>query len=298
MRTRTIGSLTVSVVGIGCNNFGWKIFAHPLDEAATTRVVHAALDAGITFFDTAEAYGDSEELLGRALRDRREQAVVATKFGRAGAADVRRSIETSLRRLNTDRIDLLQLHRPNPDVPIAETLGVLDDAVKAGQVKEIGCSNFTPAQLREADVAAGRGARFVSVQNELNLLKRDASADVLPACAELGLAFLPFFPLASGLLTGKYRKGRDLPSATRLSSGPMAARVTADALDRVEALAAFSEARGRSLLDLAFAWLLAWPQVASVIAGVTSVEQVHANAAAAAWALSAADREALETVLA
>ena len=214
MELRSIGSLRVSVVGLGCNNFGMRI-----DEAATARVVGASLDAGINFFDTADIYGStkSEEFLGRALAGRRQQAIVATKFGmavdeqRKGARPeyVHRAAEDSLKRLRTDYIDLYQLHQPDPEVPIADTLGALDRLVKAGKVKEIGCSNFSEAQLDEAARATRSGAAgFVSVQNEYSLLKREPEPSVLPACERLGLAFLPYFPLASGLLTGKYEPGK------------------------------------------------------------------------------------------
>jgi aryl-alcohol dehydrogenase-like predicted oxidoreductase len=213
--TRRIGSLEVSVVGLGCNNFGRR-----LDYDATSAVVDAALDAGITFFDTADVYGatKSEEYLARALGRRRDDVVVATKFGsrldeeRRGARPeyVRRAVEDSLRRLGTDRIDLYQLHTPDPDVPIGETLGALDELVQTGKVREIGCSNFSAEQLREAEEATREGAaRFVSVQNEYSLLHRAPEQDVLPECERAGLAFIPYFPLANGLLTGKYRRGQD-----------------------------------------------------------------------------------------
>lgn len=295
MRTRRIGSLDVSVGGLGCNNFGFR-----LDEAATARVVHAALDVGVTFLDTADIYGDSEVLLGRVLGPRRQQVVLATKFGssgKVGAQDVREAVDSSLRRLRTDRIDLLQLHKPNPNVPIAETLGALDEAVRAGKVREIGASNFSAAQIREAEAAAGGGARFVSVQNELSLLHREAEEEVLPLCERLGLAFLPYFPLANGLLTGKYAPGRARPVNTRLTSGPMAGRLTDDAVDRAERLAAFAASRGHSLLELAVGWLLAFPAVASVIAGATSEDQVRANVAAAAWELTSEDVAAVSRLI-
>jgi aryl-alcohol dehydrogenase-like predicted oxidoreductase len=217
MDTRRIGSLEVSVIGLGCNNFGRR-----LDFYATSAVVDAALDAGITFFDTADVYGGtkSEEYLGRALGRRREDVVIATKFGsavdeqRRGARPeyVRRAVEDSLLRLSTDRIDLYQLHTPDPQVPIGETIGALDELVKAGKVREIGCSNFSADQLREAEEATREcTARFASVQNEYSLLHREPEGDVLPECERLGLAFIPYFPLANGLLTGKYRRGKDAP---------------------------------------------------------------------------------------
>lgn len=295
MEKHRIGSLDVSVVGLGCNNFGWK-----LDEQGTASVVHAALDAGITFFDTADTYGgtNSEVFLGRALGTRRVEVVVATKFGweldprRKGARPeyVRRAVEDSLRRLGMDRIDLYQLHRPDPTVPIEETLGALDELVRAGKVRQIGCSNFSATQLRAADRAADGRARFVSVQNEYNLLQREPEREVLPECERLGLSFLPYFPLANGLLTGKYRKGQPPPPGARLASGARFADMLSDnSLAVIESLIAFAELRGHTLLQLAFAWLLARPVVASVIAGATSPEQVRANAGAAGWRVTNAD---------
>jgi aryl-alcohol dehydrogenase-like predicted oxidoreductase len=292
---RPIGSLRVSVVGLGCNNFGMRI-----DDAATGRVVSAALDAGINFFDTADIYGStkSEEFLGRALAGRRHQAIVATKFGmavdeqRKGARPeyVHRAAEDSLKRLRTDYIDLYQLHQPDPQVPIADTLGALDQLVQAGKVKEIGCSNFSEAQLDEAARAITSGAAgFVSVQNEYSLLHREPERSVLPACERLGLAFLPYFPLASGLLTGKYEPGKAAPKDSRLSLS-WTSRFTTDRNVRVaESLKAFAAARGHTLLDLAMSWLATRPRVASVIAGATTPEQVQANAVAVNWPLTRAD---------
>lgn len=296
MDTRRIGSLSVSAVGLGCNNFGWHI-----DEAASREVVRAALDAGITHFDTSNSYGDgrSEEILGRALADRRDEVVIATKFGsREGAApgQVRESCEASLRRLGTDTIDLYYLHKPDPETPIADTLGALDDLVQAGKVREVACSNLSPDQLREADGAARDGARFAALQNEYSLLHRAPERGTLAACKALGLAFVPYFPLKSGLLTGKYRKGDAAPPGSRLSGQEGSHfkdyrdRVLTDEnLDLVEALIGFAEARGHTILDLAFSWLLARPAVASVIAGATKPEQVRANAKAAGWQLTGAD---------
>jgi len=296
METRRIGALEVSVVGLGCNNFGGR-----LDAAATARVVHAALDAGITFLDTADIYGGtlSEEYMGQALKDRRHQAVLATKFGmkvdeqHQGAKPdyVHRALDASLRRLRTDHIDLYQLHQPDPTVPIADTLGALDEAVKAGKVREIGCSNFSAQQLREAeDAVKGDAARFVSVQNEYSLLQRAPEAEVLPECERLGLAFLPYFPLASGLLTGKYRRGQAAPEGARIQAGGRFDDLLAeDRLEVVEALIAYAEERGHTLLELAICWLLARRGVASVIAGATSPEQVRANAQAARWQLTPAE---------
>jgi aryl-alcohol dehydrogenase-like predicted oxidoreductase len=292
METRRIGSLEVSVVGLGCNNFGRR-----LDYDATSAVVDAALEAGITFFDTADTYGGtrSEEYLGRALGRRREDVVVATKFGskvdeqRRGARPeyVRQAVEDSLRRLGTDRIDLYQLHWPDPEVPIGETLGALDELVKAGKVREVGCSNFSVDQLREAEAATREGAaRFEIVQNEYSLLHREPEQDVLPECERLGVAFVPYFPLANGLLTGKYRRGEDAPSGSRLDSSRGERLLTEENLAVVERLIEFSESRGRTVLELAFSWLLRRPAVASVIAGATSAEQARGNAAAAGWDLT------------
>ena len=292
METRKVGSLHVSVVGLGCNNFGRR-----LDAAQTAAVVDAALDAGINFFDTADVYGggQSEEFIGRALGSRRNAVVIATKFGNrmegqgsgASAAYVRQACEASLRRLGTDYIDLYQLHRPDPQVPIAETLGALDELVRAGKVREIGCSNFSAEQIREAEAAHAGGARFVSVQNEYSLLKRDVERDVLPECERAGLTFLPYFPLASGLLTGKYRRGEPAPSGSRLAGGGRANQLSDQNLAIVEELIRFAEARGHTILELAFSWLLTRPVVASVIAGATKPEQVHANTGAAQWRLTA-----------
>jgi aryl-alcohol dehydrogenase-like predicted oxidoreductase len=295
MKTRRIGSLEVSILGLGCNNFGWR-----LDAAGTAAVVEAALDEGITLFDTADMYGGtkSEEFLGRALGSRRNEVVIATKFGweidadRGGARPeyVRKAIEDSLRRLATDRIDLYQLHKPDPTVPIADTLGALDELVRAGKVGEIGCSNFSVDQLRAAAAAATSGARFVSLQNEYNLLHRDPERDVLPECERLGMAFIPYHPLANGLLTGKYRRGQPPPKGTRLSDR----RPSEERLVVVESLLEFAEARGHTLLELAFGWLLARPVVSSVIAGAMSPAQVQANSQAIDWELSTEDLDEVD----
>ena len=296
MDTRRIGTLEVSSVGLGCNNFGSR-----LDASGTARVVHTALDAGITFFDTADVYGagKSEEFIAKALGARREAVVIASKFGmemsptmKGGRpAYVKRACEASLKRLHTDRIDLYQLHRPDPETPIADTLGALDELVRAGKVREIGCSFFTAQQLRQAREAAGAGARFVSVQNEYSLLVRDSEREVLAECARQRLAFVPYYPLASGLLTGKYRRGAPAPAGTRLATNPgwNERFLTDPNAARAEALAGFAESRGHTLLELAFSWLLRHDVVASVIAGAMSPEQVKANAAAAGWTLTADD---------
>jgi aryl-alcohol dehydrogenase-like predicted oxidoreductase len=304
MDTRAIGSLQVSMIGLGCNNFGWR-----LDEARSAAVVHAALDAGITFFDTADIYGGtlSEEFLGRALAGRRDEVVIATKFGmevdeqRKGARPeyVRQAAEDSLRRLGTDRIDLYQLHEPDPTVPIADTLGAMNELVQAGKVREIGCSNFSVEQLREARAAAEseHTARFVSVQNEYSLLHREPEQGVLAECERTGVAFIPYFPLASGLLTGKYRLGEPTPEGTRLSGGRFAGLLGEHKLTLVEDLITFASSRGHTILELAFSWLLAHAPVASVIAGATRPEQVHANAAAANWRLGKDDLAEVDRIL-
>lgn len=304
MLSRGIGALQVSVVGLGCNNFGRR-----LDAAQTDRVVNAALDAGVNFFDTADSYGAgmSETYLGRALRGRRDEAIVATKFGsrldekRGGAAPayVRRAVEDSLRRLDLDVIDLYQLHRPDPEVPIEDTLGALDALVEEGLVREIGCSNFDVALLdRSADASRG-SARFVSVQNHYSLFHREPEAGVLQACERLDIAFLPYFPLANGLLTGKYRQGEAPPEGTRITGSEREKTLLTEAnLARVEALRSFAEDAGRSLLELAIGWLLSKPVVASVIAGATSAEQVAANADAADWQLNAAELGEVDALLA
>jgi len=306
MEQRKIGSLSVTVVGIGCNNFGARI-----DTKRTEEVVNAALAAGISFFDTADAYGEgkSEELLGRFLGNRRSQVIVATKFGLEIAGQgsgarpeyIRKAFDASLGRLKTDYIDLYQLHKPDPDVPIGETLGALDDLVKAGEVREIGCSNFSVQQLREAAAASAArpgSARFVSVQNEYSLLHREPEEGVLAECEGQGLAFLPFFPLMSGLLTGKYRKGQPIPQDTRVAKFERYRKLlTEENLDKVEALIGFAESRGHTVLELAFSWLLAHEVVASVIAGASSPHQVADNASAANWKLTTDDLHEIDALL-
>lgn len=305
MESRRIGSLQVPVVGVGCNNFGVR-----LDAEGTAKVVQAALDAGVTFFDTADTYttGMSEEFLGRALAGRRAEALIATKFGmpmdeqRRGArpAYLRQAAEDSLRRLGTDYIDLYQLHQPDPTVPIGDTLGALDELVKAGKVREIGCSNFSAEQLREAEAAVPAGAaRFVSIQNQYSLIHRDPEPEVLPECERQGLGFLPFFPLASGLLTGKYRRGQPSPEGTRITGNPRWAPLLEDrSLALVESLIQFAESRGHTLLELAFSWLLSRPAVVSVIAGAMSPQQIQSNVAAAGWKLSDAELAEVDRILA
>ncbi len=294
MEARRIGTLEVSVVGLGTNNFGMG-----MQEDEVQKVVDAALAAGITFFDTSDSYHQSEERLGRALGSRRHEVVIATKFGSRVGEDgtggarpeyVRQAVERSLRQLGTDRIDLYQLHRPDPETPIADTLGVLGELVDQGKVAEIGCSNFSARQLRDAEAAVSPGApRFVSLQNHYNLLNRGDEGEVIPECKRLGLAYLPFFPLASGLLSGKYTRGQAPPEGTRMQRwGPRAQSLLSDEnFDAVDALSQWAGSRGHTVLELAIAWLLADPVVASVIAGATRPDQVEANAAAGRWHLSA-----------
>jgi aryl-alcohol dehydrogenase-like predicted oxidoreductase len=304
VETRTIGSLKVSVVGLGCNNFGGR-----LGPAETDAVVGAALNAGITLFDTADIYGGakSESYLGAALGRRRDQIVLATKFGApyegheggASAAYVRIAVEDSLTRLGTDRIDLYQLHVPDQKTPISETLGVLAELVAEGKVREIGCSNFSLAMLEEAAAAVGDGdPRFVSVQNQYNILHREPEDGVLAECDRTGVAFLPYFPLAMGLLSGKFRSGRPLPQGTRLAGmGEAAAtQLSEERLAKVQALDDLARGDGHTVLDLAFGWLLSRPAVASVIAGATSAEQINGNVAAGAWRPSAEILAAVDAI--
>jgi aryl-alcohol dehydrogenase-like predicted oxidoreductase len=303
METRRVGSLEVSLVGLGCNNFGWRI-----DKQATKQVVEAALDNGINFLDTADMYGtgQSEEYLCEALGSRRKEVVLATKFGfpmgeaKAGAspAYVREALEASLRRLGTDHIDLYQLHTPDPATPIADTLGALDDLVKAGKILEIGCSNFTVDQLTEAEAAVKPGAaRFVSVQNHYSLFHREPEAGVLPACKKAGIAFIPYFPLANGLLTGKYRKGQPLPEHSRGKDAWGPSMFTDSNLDIVESLIDFASAHGHSLLELGVSWLAAQEPVVSVIAGARTQEQAKVNAGAAGWRLTKAELAEIDNIV-
>ena len=302
MEHRNIGSLKVSVVGLGCNNFGWRT-----DAAGTAAVVKAALDAGINFFDTADVYGGgrSEEFLGKALKGRRNEVILATKFGmktpegKQGARPeyVRQALDASLRRLQVETIDLYQIHLPDPNTPIADTLQALNDAVKTGKVREIGCSNFSAEQIRAARATPGP-RHFASVQNDYSLVKRDAEEEVLPECALTGVAFLPYFPLANGLLTGKYRKGKTFPEGSRGKDAFGPKVFTPQNIERVEALIAFAESRGHSLLELAFSWLTAHSEVSSVIAGAKTPEQIRANSRAASWKLTAGDLAEVDRILA
>jgi aryl-alcohol dehydrogenase-like predicted oxidoreductase len=295
--------LDVSVVGLGCNNFGRRI-----DLEATRAVVDAALEQGVTFFDTANTYGrgQSEEFLGEVLEGRRDQVTLATKFGMdmgdgkgpRGSRDyIMQAVEASLRRLRTDTIDVYWYHRPDGVTPIAETLEALDELVRRGSVRAIGASNFSAQQLEEADaVARERGlTRFTALQNEYSLLVRDAERDVLPACERLGIGFVPFFPLASGLLTGKYRRDEAGPSGARLSDREQIA--SDEQFDLLDALQSYAGARGISLVDVAIGALIARPVISTVIAGATKPEQVRANAAAARWQPSDEDLAELKELL-
>ncbi len=306
MRYRPLGrsGLLVSVVGLGCNNFGGR-----LDLDGARAVVDAALDAGVTLLDTADVYGGrggSETILGQLLEGRRDEVVVATKFGmsmggqserelRGSRRYIRRAVEASLQRLRTDYIDLYQYHRPDGTTPVAETLEALSELVTEGKVRYIGCSNFAAWELVDAEWISRSGGlrRFVSAQNEYSLLERGAEAELLPACERHGIGVLPYFPLANGLLTGKYRRGEPAPAGTRLA-GRAGTLDRAD-FDRIEALEAFAAAAGRSLLDLAIGGLAAQPAVSSVIAGASTADQVRANVAAGAWV---PDAEALEQLAA
>ncbi|MET8045143.1 aldo/keto reductase [Micromonospora sp. NPDC005215] len=314
MTYRRLGDsgLVVSVVGIGCNNFGRK-----LDLDGTRAVVDAALDAGITLFDTADIYGEpqggSEELLGQALKGRRDDVVVATKFGmdmnglngpdfgaRGSRRYIARAVEASLRRLGTDHIDLYQMHEPDPGTPIDETLAALDDLVRDGKVRYLGNSNFAGWQIADADwVASSNGrARFISAQNHYSLLERSVETEIIPACERFGLGMLPFFPLANGLLTGKYKRSGQPPAGSRLSGGGRyAERLAAADWDTIEAIEAYAAERGVTMLQVAIGGLAAQPAVTSVIAGATTPEQVHANAAAGTWEPSDEDLAALRAIL-
>ncbi len=289
----------VSVVGVGCNAFGARI-----DADQTKTVVDAAIEAGVTFFDTADAYADgaSEELLGRALGSRREDVIVATKFGmgdhtaehfgaHGGRRYVRRAVEASLRRLGTDYIDLYQLHRPDSITPMEETLEAMSELVAEGKVRYLGSSNLSAWQVADADwISRTAGLqRFISAQNEYSLYNRAAEDELVPACERLGIGILPYFPLAYGLLTGKYRRDEAAPEGTRLARTDQAKRLAGADWDRIEALQAFADARGITLLTLAIGGLLAQPAVGSVISGATRPEQVRANVEASTWQPSADD---------
>jgi aryl-alcohol dehydrogenase-like predicted oxidoreductase len=307
---RSLGAsgLTVSVVGLGGNNFG---FGAGLDAAQTRDVVDAALEEGVTFFDTADIYGRSEEFLGEALKGRRSEVVLATKFGsdmhgangpawveRASRRYIREAVHHSLRELRTDWIDLYQLHYPCRRVPVAETLSTLDDLVHEGLVRYIGCSNFESWEVVEAAWTARAGSLepFVSAQHEYSLANRRVEAGIVPVCKRYGLGLLPYYPLANGLLTGKYRRGQPVPPGTRLADPEMKSWLSDDRLELVETLQVYARKRSISLLEVAIGGLAAQPTVGSVIAGATSPDQVRANARAASWIPTPEDLVELDTV--
>jgi aryl-alcohol dehydrogenase-like predicted oxidoreductase len=313
MDFRRLGNsgLVVSVVGLGTNNFGMK-----LDLDQSRAVVHAALDEGITLFDTADSYGASEERLGEILQGKRDDVLIATKFGsdsrrrgndngedwgaRGSRRYITKAVDSSLRRLRTDWIDLYQLHRPDEATPIEETLSALDDLVHAGKVRYLGSSNFTGWQVAEAEwTSRTRGLeRFVSAQNEYNWLERDIETDLVPALEHYGVGLLPFFPLASGLLTGKYRRGEAPPEGSRIQAWSRESVLTDATFDVLEKLEAFAAECGVTMLDVAIGGLAAQPAVSSVIAGATTPEQVKKNVAAGNWSPSAADLAALDEITA
>lgn len=295
----------VSVVGLGCNAFGSRV-----DANGTQRVVDAAIDAGITFFDTSDTYGlgASEELLGKTLGSRRDNVVLATKFGmdmhgengpdwgaRASRRYARKAVEASLRRLGTDHIDLYQLHQPDLVTPIEESLEAMNELVAEGKVRYIGCSNFAGWQVVDADWTARTSGLqpFVSSQNEYSLYNRTAEADLVPACEQVGVSVLPYFPLAYGLLTGKYSRGQAAPEGSRLAADNQARRLANADFDRIEALEAFAKERGVGILDVAIGGLATQPAVASVISGATKPEQVESNVRAGLWEPTAQDLAAL-----
>jgi aryl-alcohol dehydrogenase-like predicted oxidoreductase len=311
MMKRAFGNtgLEVSALGLGCNNFGGRI-----DFERSRRVVDAAIDAGLTFLDTADVYGDrggSETLLGDVLGSRRNNLILATKFGlpmddagrlkRGSRGYVMAAIEASLKRLRTDRIDIYYFHRPDPETPIEETLRALDDLIRQGKVRFAACSNMSGPQLEQALEIAGQQklAPFVAAQDEYSVLSRALEPALLPVIERHGLALVPYFPLASGLLSGKYRKGQPLPAGTRLTSGRLSERfVTERNLEIIERLVVFCAERGRTMLELAFGWLLARPCVASVIAGATTPEQVQQNAAALGWRMTVEEVAAVDRIAA
>jgi aryl-alcohol dehydrogenase-like predicted oxidoreductase len=309
MEHRAIGPLSASVVGLGCNNFGMRMDS----QADVDAVVGAALDAGINYFDTAEMYGGggtSEKMLGKALEGRRDEALVATKWGHARGRDegtpgadratIRACCEASLERLGVDVIDHYQLHTPDPMTPIAETLGALQELIDEGKIKAIGCSNFSADQLDEMAAAAKADGvtPFQTVQNRYSVLTRSPETDgVLEACTRNNVGFVPYFPLESGLLTGKVRKGQDAPEGTRLASDMGRMFLAGDMLDRAESLISYAEGHNQTILELAFSWLLAQANVVSVIAGATKPEQIAGNAGAAGWAMTSADLAAIDELV-
>jgi aryl-alcohol dehydrogenase-like predicted oxidoreductase len=320
VKTRKIGSLTVSAVGLGANNFDTNFFGNRCDQDQAIRIIYAALDAGINFIDTAEEYsivgvhgsGRSEQIIGIALGSRREEMVIGTKFlpynpnfpDQRGAERIMQGVEDSLERLGVDHIDLLQQHQPDPHTPMEEILEALDRLQQDGKVREIGCSNFSGMMIDEAQTVSGQSgyARFVSSQSRYNLLEQPGQEGVIDACARHGMVLLPYYPLASGVLTGKYLQGQAVPAEYRLAAETPTGKRERNSLlsdERrgiVAALDSFARERGHTLLELAISWLTSQPVVASVIAGATRPEQIVANAAAANWELSADDFEAVAAI--
>jgi aryl-alcohol dehydrogenase-like predicted oxidoreductase len=311
MEYRRLGGsgLQVSAIGLGCNNFGWRV-----DEPGTRAVVGTALDQGITLFDTADVYGPrgvSEEYLGKALDGRRQDAIIATKFAApmgegtlhrgASRRYIFEALEASLRRLGTDFIDLYQIHIPDAQTPLEETMRALDDAVRQGKVRYLGSSNFVGWQLVEAQWIARSEHRegFVSAQNLYNLLDRKIESELVPACKAHGVGILPYFPLASGFLTGKYRRGQKAPEGTRLESSARLAEglLTEANFDQLETLEDFASTRGHSILELAIGWLASQPEVSSVISGATTPEQVEQNVQAGEWRLSEQELQEVDELL-
>ena len=308
-RQRRLGQsgLSVSTVGLGCNNFGRK-----LDLEASRQVVDAAINEGITLFDTSDSYGTSEDILGDVLEGRRDQVVIATKFGsdlggangpdwgaRGSRRYIRRAVERSLRRLRTDWIDLYQLHFPDRRTPMEETLGALDELVHEGKVRYIGSSNLAAWQVTDAEwLARTRGfGRFIAAQNNYNLLDRRVEAELAPACEQFGIGILPYFPLASGLLTGRYRRGEAAPDGSRMKEWGMESQLTDQRFDVIDQLQSYADERAITLLDVAIGGLAAQRAVGSVIAGATSPDQVAANVSAGAWVPSKEDRAALDAIV-
>lgn len=308
MQHRRLGrsGLSVSTVGLGCNNFGRK-----LDLEGSRAVIDAAIDEGITLFDTADSYGDSEEILGEVLGSRRQQVVLATKFGsdlrgangpdwgaRGSRRYIRLAVERSLRRLQTDWIDLYQIHMPDPHTPLEETLAALDELVREGKIRYIGSSNHAAWQVVHAEwLSRTHGfERFISAQNHYNWLERNVEGELTPACERFGISILPYFPLASGLLTGRYQRGKEPPAGSRMKDWGMESQLTDRRFDVVEKLQDFAAERGITLLDVAIGGLAAQPAVGSVIAGATSADQVRSNVAAGAWHPDEEDRRALSAI--
>lgn len=306
METRRIGGesgFDITIVGLGCNAFGRRI-----DQDAATMVINGALDAGITFFDTAEGYGNglSEEYIGNALKGRRDQVTLATKVGynmlhvegkgKGSPENIRIAIDLSLQKLQTDHVELYQLHRPDPSTPIEDTLGTFNDLRNEGKIRLFGCSNYSAEQMAEA-VAAAEAAGyqgFVTAQNRWSVLKRDIEKDLTPICAENNIGVLPFYPLEMGLLTGKYRRGEGAPAGTRLDGD---ARLSSADFDQLEALENFATSRGHDLLTLAVSWLASQPVTVSVIAGATRYEQMAQNAAAASWKMTGEELAEIDKIV-